>query len=187
MDREPNKSELRAKLFELLKTLSFRRGRVTLASGRQSDFYFDTKPTMLDAVGAGLLAELILQELKDVKADCVGGIELGAVPMIGPVVMKSPDYGRHLTGFVVRKAVKDHGTKKLIEGSSIQGKDVVILEDVTTSGGSALLAVKAARQAGGNVTLVLSILDRGEGAGALYAAEHVPFRSLFKASEFLAA
>ena len=112
---------------------------------------------------------------------------MGAVPLIGPVVMKSPDHGRHLTGFVVRKAVKDHGTKKLIEGANIEGKDVVILEDVTTSGGSALLAVKAARQAGGNVTLVLSILDRGEGAGALYAAEHIPFRSLFKASEFLAA
>ena len=68
MDREPNKSELRAKLFELLKTLSFRRGRVTLASGRQSDYYFDTKPTMLDAVGSRLLAELILQELKQLRA-----------------------------------------------------------------------------------------------------------------------
>ena len=187
MDRHVDKSELRGRLFDLLKTLSFRRGQVTLASGRQSDYYFDTKPTMLDPDGAGLLAELILQELEGVDADCVGGIEMGAVPLIGPVVMKSPEFGRRLTGFIVRKAVKDHGTKKLIEGGNIEGKNVVILEDVTTSGGSALLAVKAARQAGGNVMLVLSILDRGEGAAALYAAERIPFRSLFHGSEFLAA
>lgn len=187
MDQRVSTSELRKRLFNLLKVLSFRRGAVTLASGRKSDFYFDTKPTMLDPEGAGLLAELILNELEGVKADCVGGIEMGAVPLIGPVVMKSPEFGRRLSGFVVRKTVKDHGTKKLIEGSSIDGKDVVILEDVTTSGGSALLAVKAAREAGAKVTLVLSILDRGEGAAELYEAEGIPFKSLFRAAEFLAA
>jgi orotate phosphoribosyltransferase len=181
-----DRSKSRHRLFELLKSLSFRRGKVKLASGRESDFYFDTKPAMLHPEGAGLLAELILNELAGIEVDCVGGLEMGAVPLIGPVVMKSPEAGRALSGFVVRKSVKDHGTKKLIEGGSIEGKTVVILEDVTTSGGSALQAVKAAREAGAKVALVVSILDRGEGAVDLYAAEGIPFKSLFQAEEFLA-
>ncbi|MGH6749712.1 MAG: orotate phosphoribosyltransferase, partial [Methyloceanibacter sp.] len=118
-------------------------------------------------------------------ADCVGGIEMGAVPLIAPVAMKSPDYGRHLQGFFVRKAVKDHGTKKRVDGADITGKSVVILEDVTTTGGSAMDAVKAVTEAGAKVALVLAILDRGEGAADLYTAAGIPFKSLFRAEEFL--
>ena len=139
----------------LLKERAFRRGRIMLASGRESDFYFDMKPAMLDPDGAALLAELILQELQGVKADCVGGLEMGAVPLIAPVAMKSPEFGRHLPGFFVRKAVKDHGTKKRVDGTDIAGKSVVILEDVTTTGGSAMDAVKAVTEAGAKVALVL--------------------------------
>jgi orotate phosphoribosyltransferase len=101
--------------------------------------------------------------------------------------MKSQKFGRYLTGFFIRKERKDHGTKKLVEGEIIEGKDVVILDGVTTSGGSAMDAVRAARGAGANVTLVLSIVDRGEGAAELYASEGIPFRWLFRADEFLAA
>jgi len=85
----------------------------------------------------------------------------------------------------VRKAVKDHGTQKRVDGNDIKGKSVVILEDVTTTGASAMDAVKAVEDAGAKVTLVISILDRGEGAAALYAEAGVPFKSLFKAEEFL--
>lgn len=171
----------------LLQARAFRRGRVVLASGKESDFYFDMKPAMLDPDGADLMADLILRELEGVEADAVGGLEMGAVPLIAPVAMKSRAFGRHLPGFFVRKAVKDHGTKKRVDGNDIAGKTVVILEDVTTTGGSAMDAVKAVEDAGAKVSLVISILDRGEGAAALYAQAGVPFKSLFKAEEFLGA
>ena len=180
-------SERRNKLFMLLQARAFRRGRVVLASGKESDFYFDMKPAMLDPDGADLMAELILHALEGVDADTVCGLEMGAVPLIAPVAMKSPAFGRHLPGFFVRKAVKDHGTQKRVDGNDIAGKTVVILEDVTTTGGSAMDAVKVVRDAGAEVSLVISILDRGEGAAALYAEAGVPFKSLFKADEFLGA
>ncbi|MEX2167101.1 MAG: orotate phosphoribosyltransferase [Methyloceanibacter sp.] len=185
MDQSSRTLELRNSLFNLLKLRAFRRGRVVLASGKQSDYYFDMKPAMLDPEGAGLLAELILQELHGVSADCIGGIEMGAVPLIAPVAMRSPDFGRYLSGFFVRKAVKDHGTKKRVDGTDIAGKTVVILEDVTTTGGSAMDAVNAVQDAGAKVALVLSILDREEGAAELYAEAGIPFKSLFRAEEFL--
>ena len=187
MDQRSRNRELRNKLFALLKERAFKRGRVVLASGRESDFYFDMKPAMLDPDGAGLMAELILQQLQGVNADCIGGLEMGAVPLIALVAMRSPDFGRRLPGFFVRKAVKDHGTKKRVDGADIAGKTVVILEDVTTTGGSAMDAVKAVTEAGGKVALVLSILDRGEGAADLYAKAGIPFKSLFRAEEFLRA
>lgn len=187
MDERNKTLEARNKLFALLKEKAFRCGRVVLASGRESDFYFDMKPAMLDPDGAALMAELILQQLQDVKADCIGGLEMGAVPLIAPVAMLSPKFGRPLPGFFVRKAVKDHGTKKRVDGTDIAGKTVVILEDVTTTGGSAMDAVRAVTEAGANVALVISILDRGEGAAELYAAAGIPFKSLFTAAEFLSA
>jgi orotate phosphoribosyltransferase len=185
MNERKGTLEARGKLFALLKEKAFRRGRVVLASGRESDFYFDMKPAMLDPDGAGLMAELILQQLQDVTVDCIGGLEMGAVPLIAPVAMRSPQFGRRLPGFFVRKAVKDHGTKKRVDGCDIAGKTVVILEDVTTTGASAMDAVKAVTEAGAEVALVLSILDRGEGAADLYAAAGIPFTSLFRAEEFL--
>jgi orotate phosphoribosyltransferase len=185
MDQSSRTLERRNSLFNLLKLRAFRRGLIVLASGKESDYYFDMKPAMLDPEGAGLLAELILEELQGVSADCIGGIEMGAVPLIAPVAMRSLDFERYLSGFFVRKAVKDHGTKKRIDGTDIAGKTVVILEDVTTTGGSAMDAVNAVQDAGAKVALVLSILDRGEGAAELYAKAGIPFKSLFRAEEFL--
>jgi orotate phosphoribosyltransferase len=178
--------ERRNRLYMLLRERAFRRGRVVLASGKESDYYFDMKPAMLDPDGASLMAELILQEIQGLNVDAVGGLEMGAVPLIAPVAMKSPAFGRYLPGFFVRKAVKDHGTQKRVDGNDITGKSVVILEDVTTTGGSAMDAVKAVEEAGAKVALVVSILDRGEGAAELYEKAGIPFKSLFKAEEFLA-
>jgi orotate phosphoribosyltransferase len=185
MDQRQNRLDLRQRLFDLIKERSFRRGTFTLASGKESAYYFDSKPTMLHPEGASLLAELIVDELRDVWADCVGGLEMGAVPLIAPVAIRSLEAGRPLLGFFVRKVPKDHGTKQRIEGLDVSGKTAVILEDVTTTGGSAMQAVEEVRAAGGTVALVLAILDRGEGAAELYAAAGVPFRSLFRAEEFL--
>jgi orotate phosphoribosyltransferase len=173
MNERNRSSGQRAELFALLKEKAFKRGRVTLASGKESDYYFDMKPAMLDPDGAALMAELILQQLQGVSADCVGGLEMGAVPLIAPVAMRSPAHGRKLQGFFVRKSVKDHGTKKRVDGNDIAGKTVVILEDVTTTGASAMDAVTAVTEAGAKVALVISILDRGEGAAELYAKQGI--------------
>ncbi len=178
--------DARARLYDIIKAKSFVRGHVVLASGKESDHYFDMKPSMFDPEGAELLAELISARLADVEADIVGGLEMGAVPLITPISIASRRAGRPLPGFFVRKAAKDHGTRKLIDGlSDVAGKRVAIVEDVTTTGGSAMKAVEALKAAGATVTLVISILDREEGAVALYAAAGIPFQSLFKASEFL--
>ena len=183
-----NATDARARLYEIIKAKSFVRGHVVLASGKESDHYFDMKPSMFDPEGADLLAELIFARIAATEADIVGGLEMGAVPLITPVSIAGLRAGRQLPGFFVRKAVKDHGTKKLVEGlADIAGKRVAIVEDVTTTGGSAMKAVEALTAAGAKIVLVISILDREEGAAKLYADAGIPFRSLFKASEFLKA
>lgn len=96
MDQRQSRLDLRNRLFDLIKDRSFRRGHFILASGKESTYYFDSKPTMLHPEGAALLAELILEELQDVEADCVGGLEMGAVPLIAPVAIKSLEAGRAL-------------------------------------------------------------------------------------------
>jgi orotate phosphoribosyltransferase len=183
----PNRLTNRANAFKIIKERSFTFGDFTLASGAKSKYYLDMKPTMFHPEGANLLAELILDRLQGMSADCIGGLEMGAVPLIAPINMLSYVTTRPLPGFFVRKTVKDHGTRKLIEGmDDIRGKNAVILDDVTTTGQSAMLAVEAAREAGANVVLVLSIVDREEGAEEFYRKAGVPFSSLFRASEFLA-
>lgn len=179
-------TDAHARLYEIIKSKSFVRGHVVLASGKESDHYFDMKPSMFDPEGADLLADLIFERIAGVEADIVGGLEMGAVPLITPISIASRRAGRPLPGFFVRKTVKDHGTKKLVEGlRDVAGKRVVIVEDVTTTGCSAMKAVEALTAAGATITLVISILDREEGASNLYASAGIPFQSLFTASEFL--
>lgn len=187
MDLRRQKLDDRNKLFILLKVKAFRRGDVTLSSGKKSDYYFDMKESMMLPEGVELMSHLILHELAGVKADAIGGLEMGAVPLVSPVVMESPKFGRRLLGFFIRKEAKSHGTMKMIEGEPIKGKHVVVLDDVTTSGGSAMEAVKRAQEEGATVSLVLAIVDRGEGAAELYADAGIPFKAIFRAEEFLSA
>ena len=183
-----NRLTARVRGFNIIKDKSFRRGKFILASGRESDFYLDLKPTMFDPEGANVVAELVLERLKDVKVDYVGGMEVGAIPIVTAVSVLSVNAARPIPGFFVRKKSKDHGTRKLVDGvSDLSGKDVVIIDDVTTTGASAMDAVAAAREAGANVVLILSIVDRGEGAEEFYKAEGLVFDWLFHIREFLAA
>jgi orotate phosphoribosyltransferase len=183
-----NRNDLRIRAYDIIKSKSFIRGHVILASGKESDHYFDMKPSMMDAEGAHLLAELLLAEVLKVRADLVGGLEMGAVPLIAPISALSFTRGNRIDGFFVRKAAKDHGTQKLIEGvRDIKGRHCAIVEDVTTTGGSAMKAIKVLKDAGAVITLVVSILDREQGATELYRDAGIPFSSLFKASEFLKA
>ncbi len=150
-----SKSASRARLAEIIRKRSFGRGEITLASGRKSDFYFNLKPTMLDPEGAALLAELSYEALKDDNLDYVGGLEMGAVPLAGALAQLSWIKGHPIAAFFVRKIPKEHGARLAVEGlakgESLSGKRVVIVEDVTTTGSSALKAVEAVRDAGGEV------------------------------------
>jgi len=182
---------LRAKVFKLIQEKSFSKGRYKLVSGKESNYYLDMKPTMFNPEGADALSELILDRLNEVTVDYVGGLALGAVPLISTITMLSHCRGYPISGFFVRKDIKDHGTKKLVEGlargETLSGKRAVILDDVTTTGGSAMIAVDAAKDLGAEIVLVLSIVDREEGATEFYQAQGIPFAALFTASEFMAA
>jgi orotate phosphoribosyltransferase len=182
-------SASRARLRDIIRARSFGRGEITLASGRKSDFYFNLKPTMLDPEGAALLAELSLDALKDDAVDYIGGLEMGAVPLAGAIAQLSWMNGRPIAAFFVRKKPKEHGARLSVEGlargESLDGKRIVIVEDVTTTGGSAIKAVDAVKDAGGKVVLVFTMVDRDEGATEAFADAGIPFRALFKAGEFL--
>lgn len=188
--RPTNKLATRVRAFNIIKEKSYAEGDYILASGKRSKYYLDMKPTMFDPEGANLLAGLVIDCIKqlDTRVDMVGGLAMGAVPLVSAVTMMSLSKPKKLPGFVVRKEIKDHGTKKLIESAEdLAGKNVVILDDVTTSGGSAMTAVDAAKNAGANVVLVLAIVDREEGATEFYASKGIAFKSLFRLSEFQSA
>jgi len=184
-----SKSASRARLKDIIHKRSFGRGEITLASGRKSDFYFNLKPTMLDPEGAALLAELSLDALKDDAVDYIGGLEMGAVPIAGAIAQLSWLKGHPIAAFFVRKKPKEHGARLAVEGlakgESLQGKRIVIVEDVTTTGCSAIKAVDAVKDAGGEVVLVFTMVDRDEGATEAFNEAGIPFRALYKAGEFL--
>ena len=176
-------------LREIIKHRSFSQGdQVTLSSGRSSTFYFNMKPTMMDPEGAWLISELILDAIDGMGVDYVGGLEMGAVPIASSVTAVSYERENPVRAFFIRKKTKEHGTQKLIEGltddESLDGKTVVIVEDVTTTGGSSLLAVEAVRAQGAIVACVLTIVDREEGAMETFHSAGVPFTALLNASDF---
>src|SRR4051812_420222 len=179
----------RQRLAAIIAARSFGRGEITLASGRKSSFYFNLKPTMLDPEGAALLAELTLAALADERIDYVGGLEMGAVPIAGAIAQLSFLKGKPIPAIFVRKKPKEHGARLAVEGlakgESLAGKRVVVVEDVTTTGGSALKGVEAVRDAGGEVALVFTMVDREEGATETFREAGLPFRALFRAAEFL--
>jgi orotate phosphoribosyltransferase len=179
----------RARLVEIIKARSFQTGAdMKLASGRISNLYFNMKPTMLDPEGGYLIGQLILDALEGIEADWIGGLEMGAVPIGTAVAALSHARGRRLPAFFVRKQVKEHGTQSLVEGlaksETLKGKRVVIVEDVTTTGGSGLKAVEAVRAEGADVVRVVTIVDRQEGAGDAFRAAGLAFAPLLTIRDF---
>jgi orotate phosphoribosyltransferase len=166
----------RQRLIQIVRRLSLLRGdRFRLASGAESTFYFNMKPSMFNAEGAYLISEFVLDEARNARTELIGGLEMGAIPIVACATQLSFMQGDSpLAGFFVRKATKDHGTKKLIEGLSedvsLIGKSALIVDDVTTAGTSVLQAVEAARAAGAVVHTVVTVVDRLEGAKATLAA-----------------
>ncbi len=184
----PPIAQSRDRLIQIVSERSLLRDtNVKLASGASSAFYFDMKRTAFHPEGANLMAQLILHELADVDVDYVGGLEMGAVPLVASVIQQSFPH-RPLGGFFVRKQPKDHGTRRLIEGlgreDSLAGKTVVLLEDVTTTGSSVLNAVSAVRAESASVPSVVTVLDRLEGASDNLKRENVALRAVLTSRDF---
>jgi orotate phosphoribosyltransferase len=177
-------------LIELLRERSFERRRVVLASGKESDFFIDCKQTILTAEGHGLVASLMLDTIQERFASCeaVAGVELGGCPLASAVSLLSFQRGNPLPALYVRKDAKDHGTKKLVEGdkSLKDGLQVVVLEDVVTTGGSTLKAVDKLKSVGANVIGVIAIVDRLEGGADTLAAAGMPFVAITTRRDFIA-
>jgi orotate phosphoribosyltransferase len=179
----------RDRLINIIKTRSFQLGKeVTLASGRTSTYYFNMKPTMLDAEGAYLIATLILDAIDGLNANLIGGLEMGAVPIASAVAAVSQNCDRPIAAFFVRKHPKDHGTRSLLEGlatgESLEGKKVVIVEDVTTTGGSAIKAAEAVRAEGAEVVRVVTVVDRQEGAAEALDAAGLVLTPILSLADF---
>ena len=188
-DTKSSAAANRARLVEIVKVRSFQEGpEMRLASGKLSTFYFNMKPTMLDSEGAHLIASLILDQLDGVEADLIGGLEMGAVPIAASVTAVAHARGRKLPAFFVRKQAKEHGTKSLIEGlardETMAGKRVVIVEDVTTTGGSAIKAAEAIRASGATIVRVITIVDRQDGADEAFKTAAMDFQPLLTLADF---
>jgi orotate phosphoribosyltransferase len=173
----------RERLKELLKKHSLMFGDFTLASGRKSRYYFDSKKTTLLPEGAYLAAREILRTLREhgIHADAIGGLTLGADPIVCPVAALSFVEGPEMRAFIVRKEAKDHGTGRRIEGDVPAGSRVVIVDDVVTTAGSTLRAIEAAQEAGLTVVAVVCLVDREEGGTEKLSSW--PFYPLFRRSE----
>ncbi len=173
----------REQLRQLLKSHSLMFGDFTLASGKKSSFYFDSKKTTLLPDGAWLTAREILRLIRrnGIEADAIGGLTLGADPIVCPVAALSHVEGPKLRAFIVRKEAKGHGTGRRIEGSLAPKSRVIIVDDVVTTAGSTIAAIEAAQDEGHTVVAAICLVDREEGGAARLAA--YPFYPVFQRSD----
>ena len=170
----------RARLAQLVTSLAIVRGRVTLASGVESDFYVDMRRATLHHEAAPLIGHVMLDMLEETglstdDVDAVGGLTMGADPVATAMLHAAASRGLDLDAFVVRKAAKDHGMRRRIEGPEVAGRRVVVLEDTSTTGGSPLEAVGVLRDAGATVLAVAVVVDRDTGARERIEAEGLPY------------
>ena len=167
-------------LIELIEQRALKRGSFTLASGRTASFYLDAKQVVLDAQGSMLVGRAILQRLQDLGGlpEAIGGMSIGADPITSAAVTMAGVAGLSLKGFMVRKEPKGHGMQRYVEGPVEPGQRVVIVEDVTTTGGSSLLAIDRATEFGLRVERVVTVIDRLAGAAEAFAARGIPLEPL---------
>ena len=177
--------EPRERLLELLRERSLKRGRFKLSSGGTSDYYVDCKMTTLSPEGLNLVGRLIVSRLKELGVRHVGGLTLGADPIASAAAAMSWEEGYPADAFIVRKMVKGHGTRRRIEGPLPEGAEVVVVEDVTTTGRSALEAVDAVELHGCEVVEVITLLDRMEGGKENIEARGYKVFALFDRDELL--
>jgi len=178
----------RNELVKLLAELSYRKGTFRLASGRESDFYVDVKQTVFRAEGARAIGELLCDRIEAADIHLVGGMALGAIPLVSATLSAAAARGYRLDGFFVRKDVKDHGTSQKLDGRFHGDDRIALVEDVVTTGASTLAAIEAVAAAGGRVVLIVTVVDREEQDGVL-ALERAgaTVQSLATKSEIVAA
>jgi len=184
MRRAQEMDNRKDRLKQLLKEKSYKRGKFILSSGEPSDVFFDVKMTMLDPEGAWLAADLILDMLKGEKVRAVGGLAMGACPIVSAICVRSFERGQPISAFYVRKEEKKHGTQKKIEGLELKpGDKIVIVDDVATKGGSMLDAIRPVEEIGCKVVRTIAVVDRDQGATErLHEAGHT-LDSIFKRRE----
>jgi len=170
----------RRRLIDLIERQALQRGSFTLASGRTASFYLDAKQVVLDAHGAMLVGRAILLRLQALGElpEAIGGMSIGADPITAAAVTMAGVAGLPLKGFMVRKEPKGHGLQRFVEGPVAAGQRVVIVEDVTTTGGSSLLAIDRATEFGLRVERVVTVIDRLAGAAEAFAARGIPLEPL---------
>jgi orotate phosphoribosyltransferase len=178
---------MKEELFHLVKRLSFKTGDFILASGQRSNYYVDCRLSTLDGRGAYLIGHLMHELLENLNIDAVGGMTLGADPMISSVIYRSAAVGHPIPGFIVRKEAKGHGAARQIEGHIAPWMRVALVEDVVTTGGSTLKAIEAIQKAYPTVQIVqiLSIIDRNAGGAEAFSRLQIPFQALYNVKEFL--
>jgi orotate phosphoribosyltransferase len=173
-------NDKKTRLKEILLEKAIKFGDFTLASGKKSNYYINGKMATLNSEGLYLAAELMLDRLDGLECDAVGGLTLGADPIIGAVIAMAHLRGRRMVGFIVRKETKDHGTKSLVEGPLREGMKVAIIEDVATTGGSAIRAIDAVRVFGCEIVKILVLVDRRQGAEEKFGEMGIKFDPIFR-------
>lgn len=173
----------RSDLIKHISDLAVVHGKVTLASGKEADYYVDMRRVTLDGAASPVVGRVMNDLVADLDFDAVGGLTLGADPVATAMLHASAAAGGRLDAFVVRKESKAHGMQRRIEGTEVAGRRVLVVEDTSTTGGSALTAVEAVREAGGEVVAVAVVVDRGTGAAEAVAAEGLEYRYAVELSD----
>ncbi|MCH2113628.1 MAG: orotate phosphoribosyltransferase [Pirellulales bacterium] len=171
-------------LVELIREQALQLGDFTLASGKQSNYYLDCRKVTLEARGAQLIGAGMLELLGDPMPSLVGGMAIGADPITGSMLTLAGTRGIPLRGVIVRKEAKEHGTGRRVEGPYVPGEELVIVEDVVTTGGSSLRAIECCEAVGLRVKRVLAIIDRLEGGRAAFAERGYELSTLLTIKDF---
>jgi orotate phosphoribosyltransferase len=176
----------KAKLFDILKTQAFFRERITLSSGKQSDYYFDARRVTLAAAGAFYTAKILLEMTSNEEVEAIGGPTLGADPMVGAVASLSHQMNKPIKTFIIRKAPKAHGKQQQLEGPLLSdGASVILIDDVATTGKAFLESLDVTDKMGIKVKKCICIIDRQEGAGDALAKRGCKLESIFTSADFL--
>jgi orotate phosphoribosyltransferase len=174
--------DARRRLLELFKARAFSFGRFTLASGKESSYYVNSKKALFNGEAVALLADVLYDLTKDLDVQAVGGPEVGAIPIATALALRYHQAGRPLEGFFVRKRAKDHGSQQRVEGVLRPGDRALVVEDVVTTGESVLQAIQEVEKAGGRVVAVSCVVDRLEGGAARHA--QYDYRPVFTIRDF---
>ena len=178
-----NLDDLRQALLNLLCDVAYKEGDFTLSSGKKSDYYINGKQVTLHAEGGLMVARLLLSMLP-AGTTGIGGLTLGADPMVSAISIVGAYEGKPVTPLIIRKEAKGHGTRAYIEGPTLpEGSAIAIIEDVVTTGASALKAVERLRDAGYKVNDIFALVDRQQGGEELYAKEGLNFKPIFTIDE----